>query len=90
MRKLADRSVIIKIDVEGTMHFIWDDKLVDLLKAGAGQIRRASHVEPTSRGLWGADLSPVDGPLLGPFRTRQEALDAERIWLNENYLGVGQ
>lgn len=86
MQKLADSSVVVKIDVEGTMHFIWDDKLIGLLEAGQGTIQRASHVEPTSQGLWGADLFPVDGPLLGPFRTRREALDAERVWLLENYL----
>lgn len=83
-------ALTVKIDVEGTMHFIWDDKLVPLLEAGAGTIRRASHVEPTSQGLWGADLSPVNGPLLGPFRTRREALDAEVAWLEENFLGVPQ
>ena len=90
MSRLANNAVIVKIDVEGVMHFIWNDNLVPLLETGAGTIRRASHVEPTPRGLWGADLSPVDGPMLGPFRTRQEALDAERVWLNENYLGVSQ
>jgi hypothetical protein len=83
------QELVVKIDVEGTMHFIWSDELVSLLEAGKGTIRRASHVEPTTRGLWGADLSPVDGPILGPFRTRREALDAEVAWLHENYLGVG-
>jgi hypothetical protein len=84
----GDNTVVVKVDVDGTLHFIWSDELIELLEAGRGEVRRASHVEPTDRGLWGADLSPVDGPLLGPFRTRREALDAERIWLLENYLGV--
>lgn len=87
MRKPGN-EIIVKVDVDGTMHFIWSDELIELLEAGRGEVRRVSHVEPTTRGLWGADLSPVDGPLLGPFRTRREALDAERIWLLENYLGV--
>ncbi len=81
-------SVIVKIDAEGKLHCIWDDSLADLFVLGTGQIRRASHVEPTAGGEWEADLSPVDGPLLGPFRTRKEALEAEVAWLKENYLGV--
>lgn len=86
----TDNSVVVKVDTDGTLHFIWSDKLIELLETGRGEVRRASHVEPTDRGLWGADLSPVDGPLLGPFRTRREALDAEVAWLKENYMGVPQ
>lgn len=81
------QALTVKVDIEGTMHFIWSDELVELLEAGRGEVRRASHVEPTTGGLWGADLSPVDGPLLGPFRTRREALDAEVAWLKTNYIG---
>lgn len=32
---------------------------------------------------WTADMRPSDGPVLGPFKTRQAALDAERCWLRE-------
>ncbi|MBL8794615.1 MAG: hypothetical protein JNM56_11980, partial [Planctomycetia bacterium] len=49
-------------------------------------IRRASHVEPAAEGSWFADLSPVDGPVLGPFRLRSEALAAERRWLEDHWL----
>lgn len=45
---------------------------------------RASHVEPTNNGRWTADLSPVNGPLLGPYKNRSEALQAELNWLNEH------
>lgn len=39
---------------------------------------------------WAADMSPVNGPALGPFRLRAEALDAERGWLERNVvLGGG-
>ena len=31
-------------------------------------------------------LAPVNGPRLGPFVLRTEALDAERVWLEENHL----
>ena len=65
----------------GTVESIWSDDLVELAEQGEAVIRRVSHVEPTATGLWEADMSPVDGPILGPFRTRQEALDAEILWL---------
>ena len=45
---------------------------------------RGSHVEPSEAGHWTADLSPVGGPLLGPFATRSEALSAERAWFEHN------
>jgi hypothetical protein len=44
---------------------------------------------PTKNG-WLADMRPVDGPVLGangtssePFKTRAEALAAEREWLRK-------
>ena len=51
-----------------------------LAKLGAVSIARASLVEPGPDG-WYADLSPVAGPLLGPFALRAEALAAEVKWL---------
>jgi hypothetical protein len=29
---------------------------------------------------------PVDGPVLGPFDLRSEALEAEQVWLAKNWL----
>ena len=49
---------------------------------GRPRIRRVSHVEPDDTGHWFADLSPVDGPKLGPFNKRNEAVDAELEFLN--------
>lgn len=73
---------------DGTVRSIYTDALDFRALAedlGASlEIRRASHVEPTSAGLWEADLSPAGGPLLGPFALRQEALDAEVAWLREH------
>ena len=45
--------------------------------------RRASHVEPDRDGFWWADMGPVDGPVLGPYGSKSEALGAERAWLLE-------
>ena len=51
---------------------------------GRATITRASHVEPTADGDWSADLTPVGGPVLGPFPSRSAALDAEIQWLNRH------
>lgn len=73
----------ISVDPAGTLRFIWADELVDLVDLGTTRIRRASHVEPSAAGGWTADLGPVGGPALGPFRLRGEALRAETAWLRD-------
>ena len=59
---------------------------IDLHQLGTLNIQRASHVEPTADGRWLADLSPVGGPILGPFARRTDALAAEYRWLKANWL----
>ena len=59
---------------------------VNLHQLGRLSIQRGSHVEPTADGQWTADLSPVDGPVVGPFSSRTGALAAEHIWLLEHWL----
>lgn len=68
------------VGCNGGVKCIYDDAL-DLREFGKLQITRASHVEPDRDGNWWADMGPVDGPVLGPFRSRAEALQAERGWL---------
>lgn len=68
------------------------------------KLRRASHVEayadlseaarealgdvdPAPLDWW-VDLTPSSGPVLGPFKSRQAALDAEVEWLLDNGLGA--
>jgi hypothetical protein len=59
---------------------------IDLATLGPMSIERGSHVEPTPNGQWLADLSPVMGPLLGPFPLRSAALAAEAAWLQSHWL----
>jgi hypothetical protein len=54
---------------------------IDLGSLGVLAIRRASHIEPDEDGRWWADLFPLDGPRLGPFGRRSEALTAEETWI---------
>ena len=69
----------------GTVRCLYSDAL-ELGRIGRLNIRRGSHVEPTPDGHWTADLSPVGGPVLGPYRSRREALNAEIRWLEANWL----
>jgi hypothetical protein len=59
---------------------------IDLAELGPLAIVRASHVEPDEQGCWSADLAPVGGPVLGPYRRRSEALAAEAAWIGEHGL----
>ena len=68
------------VDAGGDVRCIYGEEL-DLRELGKLQITRASHVEPDRDGFWWADMGPVDGPVLGPFKNRTEALQAEREWL---------
>ncbi len=59
---------------------------IELMCLGRLSIQRASHVEPDADGRWLADLSPLHGPLLGPFESRSQALAAEQTWLLVHWL----
>ena len=78
MTEPTEMELVVGID--GGVRCIYDETL-DLRALGKLQITRASHVEPDRDGYWWADMGPVDGPVLGPFRSRTEALQAERGWL---------
>ena len=73
------------IDARGGVRAVYGE-LIDLRALGRPAIARASRVEPDDRGRWLADLGPVGGPVLGPFAHRSEALEAERAWLEANWL----
>lgn len=75
----------IIIQTNGSASCIYSEA-IPVRELGQVTISRASHVEPTTDGKWTADLTPVDGPVLGPFSDRSQALDAEITWLRENWL----
>ena len=65
---------------DGSIRGVYDDALLPVLTEGKVTTRRVSHVEPDGNG-WKADMSPIDGPMLGPYDTRAAALKAEHDWL---------
>lgn len=84
-------EVEVIIEADGTVTFVHDDDLADALVEhyADAAIQRASHVEPTDDGRWTADLSPVGGPVLGPYTRRAMALDEEVAWL-KNRMAEGK
>ena len=77
------------IDPSGAIRCVYDEA-IDLAALGKLRVARASHVEPDAQGRWTADLRPVDGPLMGPFTLRSEALAAEQRWLEQHWLIPGE
>jgi hypothetical protein len=79
----------LTISPDGHVHCLYDESL-DLSSLGRLTIRRASQVEPTDDGQWKADLSPIDGPILGPFQLRSEALAAEVHWIEDHWPSIAK
>ena len=73
------------VSPDGTIRAVYAEA-IDLGVLGHLVITRASHVEPDDSGRWLADLTPVAGPVLGPFDLRSEALEAEQAWLVTRWL----
>ena len=73
------------VQPDGAVRCIYDEA-INLAALGRVQIKRGSHVEPDEDGRWFADLAVVQGPRLGPFERRSDALAAERRWLSDNWL----
>jgi hypothetical protein len=73
------------ISPNGAVRALYSEE-IDLGELGRVSITRASHVEPDQHGRWFADLTPINGPVLGPFVRRSEALEAEQSWLGEQWL----
>jgi hypothetical protein len=75
----------IVVQPDGDIRCLYGEEL-DLHSLGQLAIARGSHVEPTADGRWTADLSPVNGPVLGPYLSRSTALQSEREWLEQHWL----
>ncbi|QDU82628.1 hypothetical protein Pla110_43890 [Polystyrenella longa] len=75
----------LKVQPDGTIHTLYQDD-IDLSSLGQTEIKRGSHVEPNEDAHWVADLAPVQGPELGPFLNRADALNAEHRWLETFWL----
>ena len=69
----------LSISRSGSITAIYDDVHADLMTKGKAQVRRASNVEPAPQGGWTATMT--DGTVLGPYRLRKDALDAEVAYL---------
>lgn len=79
--------MVLIVEPGGGVRCLYSE-LIDLAALGRPHIRRASHVEPDAGGQWHADLSPVGGPVLGPFSSRSAALRSEQEWLETANLPV--
>jgi hypothetical protein len=79
-------TVQLVIDRGGQVRCLYSETL-NLAVLGSLTISRASYVEPDKQGQWWADLLPVNGPRIGPFDRRTEALAAEVAWLEKHWLG---
>ncbi len=73
------------IDPRGQIRCVYAEA-IDFHVLGLPNIVRASNVEPDAEGQWWADLAPVDGPRVGPFERRSDALACERDWLEKHWL----
>jgi hypothetical protein len=82
---MSGDQVVLVVATSGHVRAIYHER-IDLAQLGKLSIRRGSHVEPTHDGRWTADLSPCQGPVLGPFKLRSEAIEAEIAWLTRNWL----
>lgn len=83
--RTRDLSMQLVINPNGSVRCIYGEE-IPLKTIGKMTVTRASHVEPDSAGRWFADLSPVGGPRLGPFKQRSQALTTELQWLETNWL----
>jgi hypothetical protein len=77
------------VETRGTLRCMYGEE-IDLAAIGRLTIVRGSFVEPDSKGHWITDLSPINGPILGPFMSRSIALAVERSWIEEDILAVAR
>ena len=77
--------MILSITPKGDIRGIYTDAF-PWQELGKALVQRASNVEPDHLGLWWADLSLSNGPKIGPFARRADAIAAEVRWLEKHHL----
>lgn len=85
------KSFYMVVTPGGTLTHIQRDEATRIsLRLGTPQITRASHVEPDAEGNWFADMSPISGPVLGPYAPdrRDDCLAAESDWILRNHFHI--
>lgn len=85
---MSTTVMTLVVGPDGTARCVYGEA-INLRSLGEPLVTRASHVEPTTDGRWTADLSPVGGPVVGPFDRRSDALAAEACWLDDHWLDAG-
>ena len=80
-----DQQAVAIIEPNGAVRGIYSD-LIPYQAIGTPDIVRASHVEPDKHGMWWADMTPMNGPKLGPFLERSKAIQTEVQWLETYWL----
>jgi hypothetical protein len=80
-------EIVFDIGPDGIVRYIHSDEAVRLAGTlGRPVINRASNVEyDNEKGGWLADMAPLGSDvILGPYDTREEALEREHTWLTEH------
>ena len=76
--------ITVDIKPSGQVRYLHDDLVAGVIDPGPVTARRASHIEISEDGkTWYVDLAPVDGPTVGGFASRQQAVEYEEAWLRE-------
>ena len=70
----------LRIASQGSIRCLYSEA-IDLRALGVLSIGRASRVEADEAGHWWADLAPVQGPRLGPYRLRSQALARALVYV---------
>ena len=82
--------VRIAFGSDGLVKIVYNDAIArdlqELSRSGHEvSVDRASHVEPAVAFCgWRADMAPSGGPVLRAHTKREDALSAERDWLNDH------
>lgn len=82
---VANETAELIIELGGSVRMIYSE-LIEPHALGVPTIQRGSCIEPDQNGLWWADLSPCNGPRLGPYTVRSRGIEAELAWLREFWL----